>query len=252
MAVGLRRLFKQYLLIIICFVIITAVYLCADHFLTPNVHTVNRFIAATVRPGFDIRPPFSFPDPKYIRPVEEVARMKWVHELADILAKKTNKIVYLTSVDKGYFVTLLNWLVAVDLNTNIDINDIIVLSFDKTTYDILKMRSISTIYVKMEELINHHFVLAWASSSVYFWDVGITRIAVVRLMNHWGYDVSVIDLDAIPLKDISPLFEKYSDSDIVGSHSFAKILGICFGFVLFRSTPRNGMSQQPSNIHNCI
>ena len=68
-----------------------------------------------------------------------------------------------------------------------------------------------------------------------------------------GYDVSVIDLDAIPLKDnISPLFEKYSDSDIVGSHSFAKILGICFSFVLFRSTPRNGMSQQPSNIHNCV
>ena len=78
--------------------------------------------------------------------------MKWVHELADILAKKTNKIVYLTSVDEGYFVMLLNWLVAVDLNTNIDINDIIVLSLDKTTYDILKMRSISTIYVKMEEL----------------------------------------------------------------------------------------------------
>ena len=80
------------------------------------MHTVNRYIAATVRPGFDIRPPFSFPDPKYIRPVEEVARMKWVHELADILAKKTNKIVYLTSVDEGYFVMLLNWLVAVDLN----------------------------------------------------------------------------------------------------------------------------------------
>ena len=62
-----------------------------------------------------------------------------------------------------------------------------------------------------------------------------------------GLYVSVIDLDAIPLKDISPLFEKYSDSDIVGSHSFAKILGICFGFVLFRSTPRNGMSQTHSN-----
>ena len=89
MAVGLRRLFK----LLICFVIITAAYLCADHFLTPNVHTVNHYIATTVRPGFDIRSPFSFPDPKYIRPVEEVARMKWVHELADILAKKTNKFI---------------------------------------------------------------------------------------------------------------------------------------------------------------
>ena len=76
--------------------------------------------------------------------------MKWVHELADILTKKT----FLTSVDKGYFVTLLNWLVAVD-NTNIDIKDIIVVSYDKTTCDILKQRK----YLQ--------FMLKWKNYSFY-------------------------------------------------------------------------------------
>ena len=128
-------------------------YFSADYFLIPNVHTVNRYVSATVRPGFDILPPFSFLYPKYIRTVEEVAQMKWVHELAGILAEKTNKIVYLTASDQGYFVTLLNWLVAVDLNTNIDIKDIIVLSFDKDIYEILKKKEISTIYVNMNEHI---------------------------------------------------------------------------------------------------
>ena len=130
------------------FILITIVgYFCVEYFLFPNVHTVNRYVSATVRPGFDIRPPFSFPDPKYIRTVEEVAQMKWVHELAGILAEKTNKIVYLAASDYGYFVTLLNWLVAVDLNTNIDIKDIIVLSFDKSIYDILKKkRNINNLY----------------------------------------------------------------------------------------------------------
>ena len=218
-------------------------YFSADYFLIPNVHTVNRYVSATVRPGFDIRPPFSFLYPKYIRTVEEVAQMKWVHELAGILAEKTNKIVYLTASDQGYFVTLLNWLVAVDLNTNIDIKDIIVLSFDKDIYEILKKKEISTIYVNMNELIYHHFILHWTKA--YSWDVWMARSAVVRLINHWGYDIVIIDLDAIPLKDPLPLFEKYPDSDIVGSHSLGKngFFGVCFGFVLFRSTPRNGMSQ---------
>ena len=218
-------------------------YFSADYFLIPNVHTVNRYVSATVRPGFDIRPPFSFLYPKYIRTVEEVVQMKWVHELASILAEKTNKIVYLTASNQGYFVTLLNWLVAVDLNTNIDIKDIIVLSFEKDIYEILKKKEILTIYVNLNELIYHHFILRWTKA--YSWDVWMARSAIVRLINHWGYDITVIDLDAIPLKDPIPLLDKYPDSDIVASHSLGKdgFFGVCFGFVLFRSTPRNGMSQ---------
>ena len=236
--------FRRSKFLISIFVLVTIVgYFCVEYFVFPNVHNVNRYVSATVRPGFDIRPPFSFPDPQYTRTVEEVAQMKWVHELAGILAEKTNKMVYLAASDQGYFVTLLNWLVAVDLNTNIDIKDIIVLSFDKDIYEILKKKDISTIYININELIYHHFILRWTKA--YAWDVWMVRIAVVRLINHWGYDITVIDLDAIPLKDPIPLLDKYPDSDIVASHSMGKThyYGICFGFVLFRSTPRNGMSQ---------
>ena len=75
------------------------------------------------------------------------------------------------------------------------------------------------------------------------------RLALIRLLNHWGYNVVHYDADAVILKNPKPLFDKFQEYDIVGSWGkLGKELknmwgfAICMGavLVLFRSTANVG------------
>ena len=102
---------------------------------------------------------------------------------------------------------------------------------------------LSTVCVYFNQIIRHYHIL-YSTKYAATWDIMIVRIVLVRLLNHWGYNVLVIDLDAIILKDPFPLLHKYPDEDIIASYSITSlrpnVRGICFGFILLKSTGKTG------------
>ena len=241
MRIRRRRLL---LLTIIILSFLVVLYICVHYLMLPNIDSVNRYVSISIRPDFNIKPPFSFPEPNVIKPVEEVVHMRWLLELVDILADRTSKRIYLLTCDMKHYGSLLNWLVAAYVNTEIELRDILVISSDKTLYKILKSREISTIYVEMRDLIRHYSIHYWTRHGATS-DVMITKMAIVRLILHFGFDVVVFDVDAIPLRDPHALFSSFHNSDIIGAHALEDHAqsykwSLCFGFVLFKSTPRVG------------
>jgi hypothetical protein len=79
----------------------------------------------------------------------------------------------------------------------------------------------------------------------------VIRLSVMRTLNHLGYDVLNMDIDAIMLKNLVPILEQNRDSDIIGTFGgrlperlFKKWgLVVCMGTVLIRSTSATGMWQ---------
>ena len=76
------------------------------------------------------------------------------------------------------------------------------------------------------------------------------RLVVLRLLNYWGFDVIHYDIDAIILKDPQPLFEQFSNRDIIGSigthpkeYYLDWGLTICLGFVMLRHTDKTGKTE---------
>ena len=210
----------------------------SEEILLPGINNVNRYYATTVSPGFEIKPPFSFPQPNSIKSVEEISRTDWIHRLADILEKRKHKVIYLLACDSHAYASLLNWLVSAYVNTEIDIEDILVLSLDEKIYRILIERDISTVYIETEEFIKYHYFLSWRTEQDQFHSM--IRMALARLISHWGFDVAVFDVDAIPLKDPIGLYKMFSDSDIISSYALNGDLSstnwcMSLGFAFFKS-----------------
>ena len=179
-----------------------------------------------------------------LKPLRELVEMHWMKDLTDILSKKSSKQVILLIVEKEYYASLLNWLVAFEMNTNnLKLDDILIISLDERICNILKDKAdLSTVCLRFDQIIYHYNIL-YSTKYLHTWDIIIVRMALVQHLNHWGYNVLVIDLDAIILKDPFPLLDKYPDADIITSYSITSvhpnIRGIFFGFILLKSTEKN-------------
>ena len=230
-------------MVVIC--VIVLLFLTVESWILPDRFTVSRYDSAVVKPGFAIKPPFSFSEPQAIKPVRELLEMHWIKDLTDILSKRSSKQVILLIVDREYYASLLNWLVAFEMNTkNPKLDDILIISFDERICNILKDKAdLSTMCLHFDQIIRHYNIL-YSTKYLANWDIIIVRMVLVRLLNHWGYNVLVIDLDAIILKDPFPLLDKYPDADIITSYSITSlrpnVRGICFGFLLLKSTEKVG------------
>ena len=226
--------------------LLVVLYYFGLHLVLPDPLLVNRYESAIVSPGYKIVPPFSFPVPHVTRPVSEIAGMKWVRDLTEDLTYRESRLIYLSVVNQKFYETFLNWLVAAYRNTDIAVQDILVLALDEYVYHALLLRAIPTVLVKPEWIIRRYAsvkLLKWASS----WDVQVTRETVLRLLNHWGYDVAVIDIDAVPLRDPRELFDKYPRSDMVASFGLKTVQSpggndwwMCIGVALLRGTSAMG------------
>ena len=80
-----------------------------------------------------------------------------------------------------------------------------------------------------------------------FSQVHVVRLAVLRLLNHYGYDVINYDCDAIPLRNPQPVFDEYTDTDLIGTfgkgpESLYKRWGVTLntGVMVMRATPNMG------------
>ena len=180
-----------------------------------------------------------------------VMKSPWVATLRNLLNKKfqpswtqqqmpRRKQVTIVVSNTNYTLSLLNWLVAAQIKTSPPLENVITVSLDETLQALLERKGITSVYVNPETVVSGEM----QTKASHIW---ITRCAVYRLLNHWGYDAMAYDTDATVIKNLQPILEAHSDSDIVASAgSYPFQLGhkwgltLCMGVILIRSTINTG------------
>lgn len=170
---------------------------------------------------------------------------EWILTLRNILSSRhsivTDKFLIVVSCTKTYYNVLVNWMAALRKNTKLDVADVLIIVTDEELYLSLQTRKLSSLYVRKESVIRE------PEKYTSFYQILMIRCTVVRLLNHLGYDIAMIDLDALLLQDPRILFRQHPDAQIVASRGtyppeLSKQWGLtlCMGMVFFRSGPATG------------
>lgn len=195
---------------------------------------------------FVFRQDFSFPQPRVMKSLEEIKVGSWMQHLHLYLSSfdrpAAAKQLYLLTSNHKYLDVLLNWLISAVVRSKVPIHSILTVSMDVTTHQTLRTRGFHSILITPAHLFSHS-----ANFSVPFEHVMMLRLSLLRIINHFGFDVVMVDTDAIMLKDPQELLDAHSDADIVGSVGTIPEdlfmmwnVTICIGFVLVRSSERTG------------
>ena len=191
---------------------------------------------------FKIIKPFNFPQPTFSRPANVLLKSRWVTDLQNILRAAKGKEISMVTSTKEHVPVLLNWLIAAYVKIKDPLKDVMVLSMDAKLHNTLITRGIPSLFIKQEMVVSPK-----ASVPRIFSQVHVVRMAVLRLMNHYGYDVINYDCDAVPLKNPQPLFDKYKKTDLIGTFGkgpdiLYKKWGVCLntGVMVMRATQSMG------------
>lgn len=191
---------------------------------------------------FRIVHPFNFPQPTFSLPAPVLLRSRWVKDLQDYLRSVQGKTISVVTSTVEHTDVLLNWLIAAYVKITEPLQNVMVISMDAELHSILVSRGIASLYVHKDMVVS-----PLADVPRVFSQVHVVRLAVVRLMNHYGYDVINYDCDAIPLKNPQLIFDEYSNTDLIGT--FGKGPGILYekwgvalntGVMVMRATPSMG------------
>ena len=184
---------------------------------------------------------FHFPHPRASKVADIIAKYSWIQELQSILEdwKQERQVVMVVS-NSAYQEVLLNWLLSAALV--IPLNQILIIALDEPVWRLMHNRGFQSVLVPPSSLTQR------SRDITLFGQIMLTRLSVMRLLNHWGFCVAMIDTDALLLKDPWPLFEKYPDGSIVASQGkFPSELSakwgtaLCVGVILIRSSNQTGM-----------
>lgn len=161
---------------------------------------------------FRIAEPFSFPQPAFSRPKSALLRSQWVSDLQECLRSVSGSEISVVISSAEHTELVLNWLIAAFVKIEEPLRDVLVISMDQRLHSILTSRGISSLYVHKSMVINPK-----ARISKVFSQVHIVRLAVLRLINHYGYDVINYDCDAILKRNPQPIFDRYKSTDLIGT-----------------------------------
>ena len=192
-----------------------------------------------------IQSPFSLPTPKASLPLPQLLQCDWLQQLRHFLARiGPRQLVSLVSSDFTYKSVLLNWLITALVKVDSPLSNVLVLSLDKPLCELLTSRQISCLYIPVSCLLDPGLSL---EKHIGFTQVHIMRLMVMRLLNHWGYDVSNYDSDALILRNPETLFAQMSTQHLIGSsgHSPNKLdrewgAAVCIGTMLIRASHQTG------------
>ena len=198
---------------------------------------------------FPFRSGFSFPQPKIMRTLDDISKAPWVTDLRRYLRHyNSSREISLVTSNSKYTDVLLNWLISATVKSGIPAESILVISLDKAVHRLMLSKQFCSILVPPRTLIDESVTF-----SEPFEEVMMTRLAVMRIINHFGYGFVMYDSDAVILKDPQPLYDAVAHEDIIGSvgkipYDLAAEWGItiCIGVVLVRSSPRTG------NYYGCL
>ena len=196
----------------------------------------------TVEDRFVIHPEFNFPHPRAVRSMSEILQSDWLKQLKVALHTMSTTQVTMVTSNLPYRDVLLNWLISAVVKAGIPLRDILVIAMENPLHMLLQERNVTSILVTPEALLNRA-TLALGT----FNQVMMTRLALLRLLNHWGLDVAFYDTDAILLKDPQPVYNRHRSSGIVGViGKFPTVLyrewrvTLCTAVMLVRSSKATG------------
>ena len=201
--------------------------------------------------NFSIGSGFQFPHPQVFLPAHTILRADWVQDLKNyLLSIHPARSLTITVATKSFIPNLLNWLIAANLVVQPPMQNVLVLAFDMDVHILMAKRKIPNIHVPIRAVIKGN---RRGVSTVW-----MTRLAVIRLLNYWGYDVLQLDNDAIPLKNPKFLYEPYSDYELTGARGKLPFnLGrgawgftLCMGAALLRGTEKMGEGFTPYWVHS--
>jgi hypothetical protein len=169
-------------------------------------------VRGEVGQDFRIFEPFNFPQPAFSLPASVLLQSRWVTDLQNYLRTIQGRTVSVVTATIEHTDILLNWLIAAHVRIEDPLPNIMVISMDAKLHSILVSRGLNSLYVHKDMVVSPQVAVPRPFSQVH-----VVRLAVVRLMNHYGYDVINYDCDAIPLRNPQPLFDEYIDTDLIGT-----------------------------------
>ena len=202
-------------------------------------------------PGsLEIRQPFSLPVPFATLPLDQILHTEWLQVLKYFLStlKPDSGPIAIVSSDYKYSEVLLNWLISALVQVDRPLSNVLVLSLDSSLHALLQGKGFACIHVPPEQLLQPAVLQIITLTNHIATQVYILRLTVMRLINHWGFDIANYDTDAIILKNPEPLYyEQYRDSDFIGSYGHFPLdikqewgIAVCTGAVMIRSSIRTG------------
>lgn len=217
-----------------------------------NVVTMKQANAYRVLPSrqynhsFETHHPFSLPQPAATMSVQELLGTVWMKELKQFLTRvpKSHKPIALITSDYTLRGVLLNWLIAAVTVVRPPVSNILVLSLDKSLYELLNIREIPCIHIAPTSFLKPTTIL---EKHVAFSQAMIIRLTVMRFLNHWGFNVVNYDTDAVIMRNPYLIYQRYSEADIIGSYGLFPTwirqiwgLTLCMGVIVIRSSPQTG------------
>ena len=191
---------------------------------------------------FSIHEPFNFPLPHHSRRKRDLLQSPWVDDLQAFLRGVRGTQVSMVTASVEHQDVLMNWLISATLVASPPLQNILVLTLDRSVFHLVSRRNISTLYVSEGMVFSPS-----ANVTRRFSQVHVVRLTVLRLLNHYGFSVVNYDCDAILLKNPQPIFDGHKDADLIGT--FGKGPGQLYvkwgitlntGVMLLRSNPKIG------------
>ena len=125
------------------------------------------------------------------------------------------------------------------MRSGLELESILVISMDLPLHTRLCNRGIPSVHVPLFQLINRN-----TNFTKDFDRVMMLRLAVIRLVSHWGFDIHNYDTDAVLLRDPQPLYNQFPDAHMIGSVGRIPTdlmskwgITVCIGVVIIRGSP---------------
>ena len=166
---------------------------------------------------------------------------KWVCDLYHEVKQMQSKQLTLLICSESYLEVLVNWLAQAVLHAHYPVENILIIAFDSFTQRVMHHKGIHSVFISTDAIFNSKV----NNIANRIW---MTRLTVIRLLNHWNYSVLSFDTDALMLKNVQPLLDKFSTSDIVassGTYPFEcskkwSAPTMCMGAIFYKSSPATG------------
>lgn len=163
------------------------------------------------------------------------------------------KAINLVTSNSQYQDVLLNWLISAVVRCGLELESVLVLAMDLSLHTRLSHLNIPSVYIPLYHLLRRDTNFTKAFDKVMMF-----RLAIIRVINHWGFDVHNYDTDAVLLRNPQPLYDHLINSDIIGSVGRIPVdlmnkwgITICIGVVIIRSNPRTEEYWQAMS-HVCL
>ena len=178
--------------------------------------------------------------PRYTQPIR--MDTKWVCDLYHEVKQMQSKQVTLLICSNSYLEVLVNWLAQAVLHAHYPVDNILIIASDSFTHHVMRCKGIHSVFISVDVVFNPLKVNNIVNR------IWTTKLTVIRLLNHWNYNVLSFDTDALMLKNVQPLLDKFSTSDIVASSGTFPVScskkwnapTMCMGAIFYKSSPATG------------